>query len=323
MGHLNVYAGWWIILNCSISVFAIGIVVSFTILLMKTSNVKIHRKLLIITFICLCSFASGCIIDVLTVYCNLIYCSDGTKKGIYYLWYSLWIVGKLTQYLIYIFQMINTFKGSVFAYSIKVYIGLFILWIFQAINVTGSMMFSGGTFFNANKQIFIFETLLLIIDAILIIIINQLFLHPMLKIMRFLRGDDNEPNTVRQASEAESLNTNSSTSISGTPQSKIVKKPNKKHQKLLYTSTKLLLLSTTALSTSFIWQLLWVIAIGINHEYMALSEFTFSLGIATTINMICITLTYSFTNHVYRRVCIKCLRLHHCCTRLISTVHNL
>jgi len=93
---------------------------------------------------------------------------------------------------------------------------------------------------------------------------------------------------------------------------------NEKQKQILNTGTRLALLSVIGLSSAFIYQFLWILSVRLD----VLGVFSYTWGIDTCINIICIYLSFQFpeTNKLYNIICTKCCLCHGCCLKCVGAM---
>merc|ERR1712228_108014 len=91
---------------------------------------------------------------------------------------------------------------------------------------------------------------------------------------------------------------------------------NYKQKQILNTGTRLALLSVIGLLSAFIYQFLWIFSLKFN----AVNDFSYTWGIDTCINIICIYLSFHFSEREYNILCTKCCHCHGCCLQGIGRI---
>ena len=91
---------------------------------------------------------------------------------------------------------------------------------------------------------------------------------------------------------------------------------NEKQKQILNTGTRLALLSVIGLSSQFIYQFMWIFSL----QYAGFSDVSYTWGIDTCINIICIYLSFHFAEREYNMLCAKCCHCHICCLRCVGNI---
>eukprot|EP00483_Globobulimina_turgida_P010337 UN10357 len=91
---------------------------------------------------------------------------------------------------------------------------------------------------------------------------------------------------------------------------------NEKQMQILNTGTRLALLSVISLSSGFIYQFLWILSIALG----TLGNFSYTWGIDTVINIVCIYLSFEFAVKEYDILCMKCCHCHNCCFKCVGNM---
>ena len=91
---------------------------------------------------------------------------------------------------------------------------------------------------------------------------------------------------------------------------------NEKQKQILNTGTRLALLSVIGLSSQFIYQFMWIFSL----QFDGLSDVSYTWGIDTCINIICIYLSFHFAEREYNMLCAKCCHCHICCLRCVGNI---
>eukprot|EP01083_Nonionella_stella_P307388 1080138_1 len=89
---------------------------------------------------------------------------------------------------------------------------------------------------------------------------------------------------------------------------------NAQQMQILNTGTRLALLSLISLCSGFVYQTLWIISVRIDD----VGHFTYTWGIDTVINIVCIYLSFHFAVVEYDILCSKCCHCHGCCLRYVD-----
>ena len=89
---------------------------------------------------------------------------------------------------------------------------------------------------------------------------------------------------------------------------------NEKQIQILNTGTRLALLSVVSLSSGFVYQFLCFLSVALDR----LGNFSYSWGIDTVINIVCIYLSFQFAEKEYNILCSKCCHCHGCCLKCIE-----
>ena len=157
-----------------------------------------------------------------------------------------------------------------------------------------------------------------------------------LKLVRLINQNENEfesnheieipesppttPRSVRTSSVA-STQITPRTSAGRSKKVSISQMNNIKQLKILQTATKIALLVIVSLISSFIYQILWVCSLSIQHSNAILYTWQYTWGWDNVTNIICLYLSYGFAIHHYNFICVNCMKLDSCflcCIRSIS-----
>lgn len=89
---------------------------------------------------------------------------------------------------------------------------------------------------------------------------------------------------------------------------------NEKQKQILNTGTRLALLSVIGLSSAFIYQFLWIFSL----QYDEVKSVSYTWGVDTCINIICIYLSFQFAHREYNIICDNSCGFHGCCLRFVG-----
>ena len=233
---------------------------------------------------------------------------DENISNIFYkIWYAAYCICRLSIYLVYIYRLHSIFATSAYNHSQTVYILIGVACIIS-VSCTFAVTFVGDSFtlHRTNQRIvFILESAYGVMDFSIIILLIYLFLKPIFALLKLMSSTDirlQEPQTTRSKS------TTKRTSHTA----------NHKQLRLLDTATKLTVLMMISLISSFVYTFIWVISVGLRHQSFELYMFQYSWGIDTSINCICLYLSYFFANYGYRKICREGFGFHPCCLRSIK-----
>ena len=248
---------------------------------------KVRRDLIIITLICIILHALLAVIDPFMFYYELVSYDYNASFLIYRFWWGFWLLAKTSLYFVYSYRVYHSFKDSAFPPSKLSYTLIVIGCLCQFVN--GLITIIVGDTWNAAPTDFtlICEINALILDALLIFFVSLLFVKPLIELinLQHVGGSEN----------------------------------NQKSMILFETITRISLLALITLSSSFIYQLIWVISTADNFQNNDLYSIGFIWGIDTVTNMICLFLSYNFAAKIYyKKLCI----FHGYCKKVIIYFAN-
>ena len=145
-----------------------------------------NKTAVYMTFMCILLHTINAILDPIGFYFYAISPNETMNITIYNAWSATWTLSKLSLYLIYIYRLFLTFKGTPYSYSHTVYCPISLLWILQC----AVMIFyiSVRSSFDEDTVLaLIASTIFVIFDFILIIVVMLLFIIPISKLIKSLK----------------------------------------------------------------------------------------------------------------------------------------
>eukprot|EP01084_Bolivina_argentea_P179471 310126_1 len=290
---------------------------------------QVDTKLIWITITCFLCWTITNIFENIAFYYDFINYQETTGLVLFYIWYILFLAGKCFLYLTYIYRLYITFKPTAYAYSkMRVIMAVAVIWTLHTFNVLMVLIY--GAFYTANTVSMAFEISILITDIVLTSCALYFFVHPIVVLIRTIKEMEmkSKMDVLQYTSDQEDAPSKSPKSPSEpaepsqpskSPKSPKIGKKKDKYSNLLKISAKITILTLLSLSTTIIWQLLWVISLSVEHGNNHLYSVAFLYAFDLTANTFCLYLSNNFANDQYRKICefLKieggCMKIIECC----------
>eukprot|EP01083_Nonionella_stella_P232460 819985_1 len=180
-----------------------------------------------------------------------------------------------------------------------------VIWTLHTFNVLMVLIY--GAFYTANTVSMAFEISILITDIVLTSCALYFFVHPIVVLIRTIKEMEmkSKMDVLQYTSDQEDAPSKSPKSPSEpaepsqpskSPKSPKIGKKKDKYSNLLKISAKITILTLLSLSTTIIWQLLWVISLSVEHGNNHLYSVAFLYAFDLTANTFCLYLSNNFAN---------------------------
>lgn len=310
--------------TCSV-VFAMTI---YTLFCRKSHSAMMgmtSKASLWITFASICCHFTLSMIDPLLFYFYEVFDDEAISNAVYYAWMSTYAICRVSIYVVYVHRLRHVFQDSSFKYPAVTYVLLAMACTLAvssiAVSLSGvdSLDVSGGSteqFLLAMLSFFVF----MIMDFLVIISLCLMFVTPFKQLIAMIGNHTRVTITSVVSREAirdvEKFDENENSA--GRTQTSAMSEMNQ--LRVFHAATKISLLVIVSLSSSIVYQSMWVLSLSLEHRYEALYAFTYSWGMDNVTNIVCLFLSYGASHSKYQWLCVDGLRLHWCWARCVFSM---